>query len=65
MTYCFLFQSHKVEFLKEVEGANGSNGDAEIEKCPVQIQREVGSDGLLKDEACGEPAPKEYARFCK
>lgn len=33
-------------------------------KCRVQIQREIG-DGLLKDEACGDEAPPDYAGYCK
>lgn len=33
-------------------------------KCRIQVQRELG-DGLMRDEACGEEAPKGFAGFCK
>jgi len=61
----YYLQSHKVEYLSEVQEQNDTENESVSEKCRVQIQREVGIDGLLRDEACGEEAPKGYARFCK
>jgi hypothetical protein len=29
-----------------------------------QIQRELG-DGVMKDDACGDEAPKGFAGYCK
>ena len=61
--YSFEFQNSNIEFMTEVGEAAAAEDEA-AGKCRIQVQRELG-DGLMRDEACGEEAPKGFAGFCK
>ena len=52
------FQNNNIEFTTD------ATGEEDASKCRVQIQRELG-DGVMKDDACGDEAPKGFAGFCK